>query len=418
MRGIVIFGGSSHPQLADQICARLGIQPGKATLSKFSNNETSVQIQESVRDMDVYIIQSGCGHVNNNFMELLVMLQACKTASAKKVTAVIPFFPYSRQPDAPHKRSGAPLTRAPPMTGTVTPSGLGGGNPFSNFNSAVHSPSQSGASTPVPQAVSEATSVDELAAQIQKLYRTSQSGLVTPSVAGNGGFGTGINAGGYKQWVARSGTLVAELLTCAGADQIITMDLHDPQFQGFFDCPVDNLFSMPLMVKYIKENIANYEDAVIVSPDAGGAKRATAIADKLSMDFALIHKERRHTAQPYKQDLMLVGDVRGKVCILIDDIADTSFTITKAAKVLHENGATRILAIITHAILSGDADERIEKSRINEIVVSNSIPQDDHLRRCSKIRVFNIAPIFAEAIRRIHHGESVSMLFDASQIIF
>lgn len=233
-----------------------------------------------------------------------------------------------------------------------------------------------------------------------------------------------------------------------GADHIITMDLHDPQFQGFFDCPVDNLLSMPLMVKYIKENINNYEDAVIVSPDAGGAKRcewfhminyldiyiysshttklcyqnifrrATAIADKLAMDFALIHKERRHTAQPYKQDLMLVGDVRGKVCILIDDIADTSFTITKAAKVLHENGATRIIALITHAILSGDAVERIEKSRIDEIVVSNSIPQDDHLHRCNKIRVFNIAPIFAEAIRRIHYGESVSMLFDTSQIFF
>lgn len=217
MRGLVIFGGSSHPQLTDQICTRLGISPSKATLSKFSNNETSVQIQESVRGMDVYIIQSGCGHVNDNFMELLVMLQACKTASAKKVTAVIPFFPYSRQPDAPHKRTGAPLTRAPPMTVPGTPSGLGSsGNPFSNFNSAVHSPSQSGASSPIPQAVSENSSVDELAAQIQKLYRTSQSGLLTPSPGGNGGFGTGVNAGGYKQWVARSGTLVAELLTCAG----------------------------------------------------------------------------------------------------------------------------------------------------------------------------------------------------------
>jgi ribose-phosphate pyrophosphokinase len=195
------------------------------------------------------------------------------------------------------------------------------------------------------------------------------------------------------------------------------MDLHDPQFQGFFDIPVDNLYGQPLMVKYIRERIPNWEDAIIVSPDAGGAKRATVIADKLGMEFALIHKERRQIQAPHKPDMMLVGDVKGKTCILVDDIADTSFTITKAAKVLQLNGAQKIYAIITHAIMSGDAINRIQTSCIDQVIVSNSIPQEDHLTACPKMKVFNVAPIFAEAIRRIHNGESVSMLFDVMDLI-
>ncbi|RHZ63253.1 hypothetical protein Glove_330g43 [Diversispora epigaea] len=374
MRNIVIFGGSSHPDLADQIASRLNLQLGRAKLSKFSNKETNVEIRESVREKDVYIIQSGCGHVNDNLMELLIMISACKTASAKKVTAVIPCFPYSRQPDAPYKKNGARYIR----------------------------------SSSISSSVSEVK--DPLVAKTEKNeghFDTEQS---------NFSCGSSRNVG-YKHWIARSGTLIANLLTCAGADHIMTMDLHDPQFQGFFDVPVDNLYSQPLMIKYIKKNISNYENAVIVSPDAGGAKRATAIADKLHMDFALIHKERRSQIQPHKTDLMLVGQVKDKVCILIDDIADTSLTITKAAKVLNANGAKKIYAIITHAIMSDDAIKRIQESVIDQVIVSDSIPQEDHMSRCSKIRVFHVASIFAEAIRRIHNGESISALFGKTELL-
>ncbi|RCI02630.1 ribose-phosphate pyrophosphokinase, partial [Rhizopus stolonifer] len=302
----------------------------------------------------------------------------CKTASARKVTAVIPFFPYSRQPDAPFKRSGAPLIRPPPMTPKTiptTPANELVDNPFVN-------------TMDVGQQIM--LGVQRHATQQQQRQ------------AGDG----------YKQWVARSGTLIADLLTCAGADHIITMDLHDPQFQGFFDCPVDNLSSLPLMGKYIYRHIPHYSEAVIVSPDAGGAKRATSIAEKLHMDFALIHKERRRPDKPQNHDLMLVGDVRDKVCILIDDIADTSFTITKAAKLLHEHGATKIYALITHAILSGDAVDRIQKSYLDHVIVSDSVPQEQHLAKCNKFKILPVASLLAEAIRRIHFGESVSTLFD------
>ncbi|CAG8593413.1 4469_t:CDS:2 [Diversispora eburnea] len=376
MRNIVIFGGSSHPDLADQIASRLNVQLGRAKLSKFSNKETNVEIRESVREKDVYIIQSGCGHVNDNLMELLIMISACKTASAKKVTAVIPCFPYSRQPDAPYKKNGARYIR----------------------NSSI---------LPTPVSEVKESLVAATERNEQQNFDVEQS---------NFSCGSSRNAG-YKHWIARSGTLIANLLTCAGADHIMTMDLHDPQFQGFFDVPVDNLYSQPLMIKYIKNNISKYENAVIVSPDAGGAKRATAIADKLHMDFALIHKERRSQIQPHKTDLMLVGEVKDKVCILIDDIADTSLTITKAAKVLNANGAKKIYAIITHAILSGDAIKRIQESVIDQVIVSDSIPQEEHMSRCSKIRVFHVASIFAEAVRRIHNGESISALFGRTELL-
>lgn len=403
-----MLGGSSHPKLVQAICDRLGIEPGKSRLSKFSNNETSVELYESVREQDVFIVQSGCGHVNDNFFELLIMIQACKTASARKVTAVIPFFPYSRQPDAPFKRSGAPLVRPPPMTVPSTPKTM----PTTPKNELVDNPFQPAIP---PAAFSRLTSDLDVVGQQILIGGGNNRGISTTSSnnVADQKQTTNLNTNdGYKQWVVRSGTLIAELLTCAGADHIITMDLHDAQFQGFFDCPVDNLSSLPSMGKFIYHNIPNYCEAVIVSPDAGGAKRATSIADRLRMDFALIHKERRRPDKPQKHDLMLVGDVRDKVCILIDDIADTSFTITKAAKLLHENGATKIYALITHAILSGDAVERIEQSYLDHVIVSDSVPQDDHMSKCSKFLTLPVAPIFAEAIRRIHFGESVSTLFD------
>ncbi|KAG0164759.1 ribose-phosphate pyrophosphokinase [Apophysomyces sp. BC1034] len=378
MRNLVVFGGSSHPALTKAICNRLGVSPGKTKLSKFSNNETSVEINESVRERDVFIIQSGCGHVNDNFIELLIMINACKVASAKRITAVIPYFPYSRQADVPFKPSGAPLARLPPATPKYPP-------------------------TPQQQQ----NDVEDVTKQLMR--RLAQASFQEQQYGEEG-------KSQYREWLARSGTLIANLLTCAGANHIITMDLHDAQFQGFFDCPVDNLISRPLMIKHIRLHVPNYQNAVIVSPDAGGAKRATAIAETLCMDFALIHKERRQITTQ-KTDLMLVGDVRGKECILIDDIADTSFTITKAAKMLRENGALKIYAIVSHALLSSNAMENIEQSAIDQFVVSNSIPQEQHTK-ISTLQVFDVAPIFSEAIRRIHYGESLSVLFDATHALF
>lgn len=256
MRNLVVFGGSSHPELTKAVCNRLGISPGKTKLSKFSNNETSVEVHESVREQDVFIIQSGSGHVNDTLFELLILINACKIASAKRITAVIPYFPYSRQADMPFKSSaGAPLERLP--------------------------------MTPRPENQQEASTENVSQLLYQKLAKMS---VETNSNNNN----NDDECSSYREWVARSGTLVANLLTCAGkeegwsfqvsqrfdmviavsgADHIISLDMHDPQFQGFFDCPFDNLVSMPLMIRYIKLNIPNYQDAVIVSPDAGGAKR-------------------------------------------------------------------------------------------------------------------------------------------------
>jgi len=192
------------------------------------------------------------------------------------------------------------------------------------------------------------------------------------------------------------------------------MDLHDPQYQGFFDIPVDNLYGRHLLRKYIQHQIPNYQQAVIVSPDAGGAKRATAIADALGMPFALIHKERRPTRynEPQNSSMMLVGDVADRTTILIDDLADTSTTITRAAKLLKKEGATKVIALVTHGILSGDAIERIKASALDKLVVTNSVDQAEHKEQLKeKLDVLEIGFVFAEAIRRVHHGESISVLF-------
>ncbi|KAK5275848.1 ribose-phosphate pyrophosphokinase, partial [Exophiala xenobiotica] len=203
---------------------------------------------------------------------------------------------------------------------------------------------------------------------------------------------------GYRQWVAQAGTLVADLLTCAGADHVITMDLHDPQYQGFFDIPVDNLYGRPLLKKYIQQNIPDYKNGVVVSPDAGGAKRATAIADALGMEFALIHKERRPTKITDRQNatMMLVGDVTNRVAILIDDLADTSNTITRAAKLLKKEGASKVYALVTHGVLSGDAIERINASALDTVIVTNTVDQSDHCKRCPKLEVLEVGHVFAE----------------------
>jgi len=312
---IKIFPGNAHMELAKLIARRLNLDLAKAAVLKYSNNETSVTIGESVRDEDVYIIQPGCGDINDNLMELLIMIHACKTASARRITAVIPCFFYARQDKK--DKSRAPI----------------------------------------------------------------------------------------------SAKLIANMLTVAGANHVITMDLHASQIQGFFNIPVDNLYAEPSTLKYIRECIPDYKEGkvVIVSPDAGGAKRATSIADRLDLEFALIHKERKKAN--FVSRMVLVGDVKGKTAVLVDDMADTCGTLGKAAQTLVENGATKVYAIVTHGILSGKACEVINNSALTQVVVTNTIPHEDKKKLCPKIATIDVSPTIAEAIRRTHNGESVSYLF-------
>ncbi|KAI9791212.1 MAG: ribose-phosphate pyrophosphokinase [Peltula sp. TS41687] len=447
VRNIVVLGGSSHPQLNLAITSHLGLPPPSILLSKFSVGETRVEIKESVRGKDVYIVQSGCGKVNDHLLELLIMISACKTASAKKVTAVLPLFPYSRQNDLPYNKTGAPLTKtsttsttAPePYTFESRPQTPYPGQPQSAgpFDGGVESLRKKLSKSRLNNDSSSPTSPISATYKARLpnggLKRTNTADFATRADAGNreprevngseGGAATNsVNSPrapsfqpqpGYKTWVAQAGTLIADLLTCAGADHIITMDLHDPQYQGFFDIPVDNLYARPLLKRYIQLDIPDYKDAVIVSPDAGGAKRATAIADGLGMDFALIHKERRPTRITDRQNatMMLVGDVANRTAILVDDLADTSNTITRAAKLLKKEGATKVYALLTHGVLSGDAIERINASALDKVVVTNSVPQQENQQLCPKLEVLDVGTIFAEAIRRVHHGESISVLF-------
>ncbi|KXS13960.1 phosphoribosyl pyrophosphokinase [Gonapodya prolifera JEL478] len=312
---IKIFAGNSHLQLAKLVAKRLGLDLARVAVLKYSNQETSVTVGESVRDEDVFIIQTGAGEINDALMELLIMINACRSASARRITAVVPSYPYARQ-DRKDK-SRAPIT----------------------------------------------------------------------------------------------GKLVANMLTKAGCDHLITMDLHASQIQGFFDIPVDNLFAEPMMCKWVRDNVPECKnlDCIIVSPDAGGAKRAAAMADKLGVDFALIHKERKKANEVSK--MILVGDVRGKVAVLVDDMADTCGTLGKAAEVLIENGATKVYAAVTHGVLSGKATSIINSSPLTKLVMTNSIPHEDKALLCPKIETIDISMTLAEAIRRTHNGESVSYLF-------
>lgn len=324
VRNIVVLGGTSHPQLNETICNHLGIPPANVLLSKFSVGETRVEIKESVRGKDVYIIQSGGGKVNDHLMELLITISACKTASARQVTAVLPLFPYSRQSDIPYNKTGAPLTKSsnrynkPDFTFDSRPETPYPGQPESaGLTNGVDGLQKSlvkvqledgGSNSSSPQsarfshynngAPKRSDTTDSSKSETTGRRRNTSTSSMTnsnghddnASVTSTSSKSTFHSQPGYKQWVAQAGTLVADLLTCAGADHIITMDLHDPQYQGFFDIPVDNLYGRPLLKRYIQFNIPDYQQAVIVSPDAGGAKRATAIADGLGMDFALIHK--------------------------------------------------------------------------------------------------------------------------------
>lgn len=415
VRNIVVLGGSSHPQLNEQICENLGITQGAALFTKFAVGETRVEIKESVRGKDVYIIQSGGGKVNDHLMELLIVISACKTASAKKVTAVLPLFPYSRQSDIPYNKTGAPLLKASSASnaysyesvpGTPHPErdpGLTNGHTLHKAMSRTQLDDMDQSPT-THQArfrqyegqekagyFSSSRKRGDSSASLSSGLREGEAGIVGPQTSFK-------PQPGYKQWVAQAGTLVADLLTCAGADHIITMDLHDPQYQGFFDIPVDNLYGRPLLKKYIQHNIPEFRKGVVVSPDAGGAKRATAIADSMGIEFALIHKERRPTKITDRQNatMMLVGDVAGKTAILIDDLADTSNTITRAAKLLKKEGASKVYALITHGVLSGDAIERINASALDKVVVTNTVDQREHQKRCPKLEVLEVGNVFAE----------------------
>jgi len=311
----------------------LGIELAKTMSLNYSNQETSVTVGESVRDEDgtnppipyhflvlrmpnrllVFILQSTApGEINDGLMELLIMINACKTASARRITAVIPNFPYARQDKK--DKSRAPI----------------------------------------------------------------------------------------------SAKLIANMLQTAGCNHVITMDLHASQIQGFFNVPVDNLYAEPSTLRWIRENL-DVKNCVIVSPDAGGAKRATSIADRLDLGFALIHKER---ARPNEVSRMvLVGDVSGKTAILVDDMADTCGTLAKAAETVMAHGAKEVVALVTHGILSGNAIETINKSQLTRVVTTNTVPMQGKEDECAKLETIDISPTLAEAIRRTHNGESVSFLF-------
>ncbi|KAG2154851.1 phosphoribosyl pyrophosphokinase [Suillus clintonianus] len=307
--GVKIFTGTSHPELAEIVARRLGLPLAKADVTKSGIGETSVRIAESVRENDVYIINTGCGAVNTSLMELCIMIHACKIASAKRITAVVPLFPYARQDKK--DKSRAPITAK----------------------------------------------------------------------------------------------LVANMIQKAGCDHVITMDLHASQIQGFFDVP---LFAEPSSILYIRTHF-DLQNVVIVSPDAGGAKRATSIADRLGVDFALFHKERKKANSVSR--MVLVGHVKDKIAILVDDMADTCGTLCLAAHHLTEAGVAKVYAIVTHGILSGDALENVDKSRLEKLIVTNTLPQKENQAKCSKIEVIDIGPVLGEVIRRSHYGESVSKLF-------
>ncbi|HWI40974.1 MAG TPA: ribose-phosphate pyrophosphokinase [Verrucomicrobiae bacterium] len=309
---IKVFCGNSNPELAREICERLGVPLGEAKVKTFSDGEIMVEIGENVRGRDVYIIQSTCAPTNNNLMELLIMMDALKRASSAKITAVIPYYGYARQ-----DRKAAPRT---PITSK----------------------------------------------------------------------------------------LVADLVTTAGADRVVTVDLHAGQIQGFFNIPVDNLYAAPVILSHLKSTFPN-DDVVMVSPDAGGTERARAFAKRLGCTLAVIDK--RRTGPNVAEVMHLIGDVRDKIAIILDDMIDTAGTLTQAAKALKENGARAIYACATHAVLSGPAIDRINASDIEKVVITNTIPMGEKASRTSKVVVLSVAELLAEAIRRIHEDESVSSLF-------
>ncbi|RNC68344.1 MAG: ribose-phosphate pyrophosphokinase [Desulfuromonadales bacterium] len=309
---IRIFSGNSNRELAEKICANLGLPLGKANVKNFSDGEIMVEIGENVRGRDTYVVQSTCAPTNNNLMELLIMTDALKRASAATITAVIPYYGYARQ-----DRKVAPRT---PITSK----------------------------------------------------------------------------------------LVADLITTSGADRVVTVDLHAGQIQGFFNIPVDNLYAAPVILEDLKRRFPE-NSIVMVSPDAGGTERARAFAKRLGCTLAVIDK--RRTGPNVAEVMHLIGDVKGKAAIILDDMIDTAGTLTQAARALKEHGAKAIYACATHGVLSGPAIDRINESDIEAVVITDTVPLGEKAQRTSKIKVLTVASLLAEAIRRIHGDESVSSLF-------
>ena len=311
---IKVFTGSSNPELADMICKNLGISLGKSTVTAFADGECSISINEPVRGVDVFIVQSTCKPVNDSLMELLVMIDAMKRASAGRITAVIPYFGYARQDRKAKARD--PITAK----------------------------------------------------------------------------------------------LVANMLTAAGADRVLTMDLHASQIQGFFDIPVDNLAGNPIFVDYYAKKFGTEcEDIVVVSPDVGSVARARAFAQKLGMTMAIVDKRRQKANS--SEVMSIIGDVKGKRVILLDDMVDTAGSLCGAAKALVEiGGATEVYACASHGVLSGPAIQRIEDSVIKEVLFLDTIPAKEGVK-CDKIKYLSAAPMLADAISFIYHEDSVSRLF-------
>ena len=306
-----VFTGTAHPALAQEICSHLHVSLGDCVVKTFSDGEIYLQINENVRGADVFVVQPTCTPVDRNLMELLLMMDALRRASAKRITAVLPYYGYSRQ-----DRKDKPR-------------------------------------------------------------------------------------------VPISAKLVASVLVTAGADRVLSLDLHAAQIQGFFDIPVDHLFAAPVMVEYIKG--LKLADLTVVSPDAGGVERARAFAKHLGAPLAIIDKRRERIN--VAEVMHVIGAVEDRVCLLVDDLVDTAGTLVKAAEALQNHGALGVYACCTHAVLSGSALHHIENSVLTELVVSNSIPLREEARSCAKIKQLSVAPLLAQAIESIYEETSISRLF-------
>ncbi|MBL8318531.1 MAG: ribose-phosphate pyrophosphokinase [Burkholderiaceae bacterium] len=308
----VLFTGNANPALTREIASSLSVELGRAKVARFSDGEVDVEIQQNVRARDVFVVQPTCAPTNEYLMELLIMVDALKRASARRITAVIPYFGYARQDRRPR-------------------------------------------STRVPI----------------------------------------------------SAKVVANLLETVGVERVLTMDLHADQIQGFFDIPVDNIYASPVLLSDLKSKA--YPDLVVVSPDVGGVVRARALAKQLGSDLAIIDK--RRAAANVSEVMHVIGDIEGRNCVIMDDMIDTAGTLVKAAEVLKERGAKRVYAYCTHPVFSGPAISRIAASQLDEVVITNTIPLSAEAQGCTKIRQLSVAFLFAETIRRISDGESVTSLF-------
>ena len=311
---MMVFTGNANPELAHKVASRLYLSIGKADVGKFSDGEVAVELNENVRGKDVFVLQSTCAPTNDSLMELIVMIDALRRASATRITAVVPYFGYARQ-DRRVRSARVPITAK----------------------------------------------------------------------------------------------VVADMMVAVGVDRVLTVDLHAEQIQGFFACPVDNVYGSPVLNDDIVA--CRYDNLMVVSPDIGGVVRARAIAKQLNdADLAIIDKRRPQANEA--QVMNLIGEVDGRTCLLVDDMVDTAGTLCKAADALKERGATKVVAYCTHAVLSGRALENIAGSQLDELVVTDTIPLNEEARTVSKIRQLTIADLLAESIRRVSNEESISALFD------